>query len=57
MLGPRRGVAVVRFLNKRLVLGVTDHSINLLHEVDDDDDRDGPQSFQKTMDKADQGGP
>lgn len=56
MLGPRRGVAVVRFLNKRLVLGVTDHSINLLHEVDDDDDRDGPQSFKNAMDKADTGG-
>lgn len=55
-LGPRRSVVVVRFLNKRLVLGVTDHSINLLHEADDDHDRDhdrdGTQSFEKTLERA-----
>lgn len=31
-LGPRKSVIVVRFLNKDLVLGVTDHSITLLTE-------------------------
>jgi flagellar protein FliO/FliZ len=33
-LGQRRSVVVVRFLNKRLVLGVTDENINLLTELD-----------------------
>ncbi len=51
-LGPRRSVVVVRFLNKRLVLGVTDQSINLLHEAEDEPDRDGTQSFEKAMDAA-----
>lgn len=31
-LGPRKGLMVVRFLNKRLLLGVTDHQITLLTE-------------------------
>jgi flagellar protein FliO/FliZ len=31
-LGPRKSVIVVRFLNKDLVLGVTDHTITLLTE-------------------------
>ncbi len=33
-LGPRRSVVVVRYLNKRLVLGVTETSINLLTEME-----------------------
>lgn len=31
-LGPRKGLMVVRFLNKRLLIGVTDHQISLLAE-------------------------
>lgn len=31
-LGPRKGLVVVRFLNKRLLLGVTDQQISLLTE-------------------------
>ncbi len=31
-LGPRKGLMVVRFLNKRLLLGVTEHQITLLSE-------------------------
>ena len=31
-LGPRKGLMVVRFLNKRLLLGVTDQQITLLTE-------------------------
>ena len=31
-LGPRKGLMVVRFLNKRLLLGVTDQQISLLSE-------------------------
>ena len=34
-LGPKRSVAVVRFLNKRMVLGVTEAHITLLTELDD----------------------
>lgn len=33
-LGPRRSVVVVRYLNKRMVLGVTETSINLLTEME-----------------------
>ncbi len=32
-LGPRRGVAVVRYLDRVLVLGVTEHQVNLLTET------------------------
>lgn len=40
-LGPKRQIVVVRFLNKRLVLGVTDANINLLTETEaDHDDHD-----------------
>lgn len=35
-LGPKRSVTVVRFLNKRLVLGVTETQINLLTTVEAD---------------------
>ena len=31
-LGPRKGLMVVRFLNRRLLLGVTDQQITLLTE-------------------------
>jgi flagellar protein FliO/FliZ len=33
-VGPRKGLMVVRFLNKRLLLGVTDQQITLLTEQD-----------------------
>ncbi len=41
-LGPKKSVIVVRFLNKDLVLGVTDSNINLLTEnqVDEQGDQD-----------------
>lgn len=39
-LGPRKHVTVVRFLNKRMVLGVTDSSITCLHIQEDDDHAD-----------------
>ncbi len=32
-LGPRKGLTVVRFLDKRLLLGITDHNITLLQEI------------------------
>lgn len=40
-LGPKRGLMVVRFLNKRLLLGVTDHQITLLQETGVHDEQDG----------------
>ena len=33
-LGPKKGLAVVRYLNKRLLLGITEHQIVLLQESD-----------------------
>lgn len=53
-LGPRKGLMVVRFLNKRLLLGLTDQQITLLseeqvrHEPDNAD-------FQHIMDEARRG--
>ncbi len=35
-LGPKRGLAVVRFQDRTLVLGVTEHQINLVAEMDSD---------------------
>ncbi len=39
-LGPRKSLMVVRFLDKRLLLGVTDHQITLLKETGDNDEKD-----------------
>ncbi|MFW6324262.1 MAG: flagellar biosynthetic protein FliO [Desulfovibrionales bacterium] len=39
-LGPKKGVAVVRFLNKYLVLGVTDTHITKLAEMDAEHEQD-----------------
>lgn len=41
-VGPRKGLMVVRFLNKRLLLGVTDNRITLLSEVKADHERKEP---------------
>jgi len=48
-LGPKKSIMVVRFLNKLLVLGVTDQSINLLTEVDQSHET---HEFESTLDKA-----
>lgn len=37
-LGPKKNLIVVRFLNKRLLLGVTDQRITLIQELELDDD-------------------
>ncbi len=34
VLGPRKAICVVRFLNKRLLIGLSDNNINLLTELD-----------------------
>lgn len=38
-LGPKKSIAVVRFLNKVMVLGVTDSRITLLTEIDENNDQ------------------
>jgi len=48
-LGPRKNIMVVRFLNRLLVLGVTDQSINLLTEADVSDEH---KDFQAILDGA-----
>lgn len=50
-LGPRRSLAVVRFLNKRVLLGVTDHQITLLTETEDGHAHDTA-DFREAMDAA-----
>ncbi|WP_245588409.1 flagellar biosynthetic protein FliO [Desulfocurvus vexinensis] len=50
-LGPKKSIVVVRFLNKRMVLGVTDASINLLTQVDTGHDTDR-KDFDKALDEA-----
>lgn len=50
-LGPRKGLMVVRFLNKRLLIGITDHQISLLAE--EETEHEPPDTgFAKIMDDA-----
>ncbi|MBU1002545.1 MAG: flagellar biosynthetic protein FliO [Proteobacteria bacterium] len=51
-LGPKKQIVVVRFLNKRMVLGVTETSINLLTETESKHDDDSQADFTKSLDKA-----
>lgn len=51
-LGPKKYVVVVRFLNKRMVLGVTDSNINLLTEMDAGHDDDATHDFKQSLDEA-----
>ena len=48
-LGPRKQLVVVRFLNKQLVLGVTDTAINLIAEHQSD--HEPTPDFQTTLDQ------
>lgn len=50
-LGPRKGLMVVRFMNRRLLLGVTDHQITLLTEEKAENERKAS-SFEGYLDKA-----
>ncbi len=43
-LGPKRSIVVVRYQDKNLVLGVTEHSINLLTQTDVIHDEDSAAS-------------
>ena len=53
-LGPRKGLMVVRFLNKRLLLGVTDQQITLLTEEQAKHEPENA-DFQQVMDEARRG--
>ena len=48
-IGPKKSIVVVRFLNKDLVLGVTDTRINLLTESQINDE--SQQEFSKILSK------
>ncbi len=50
-LGPRKGLTVVRFLDKRLLLGVTEHQITLLQEIEVNGGK-GNVDFQSHLDDA-----
>lgn len=51
-LGPRKSVVLVRFLNKVLVLGVTESQINLLTQVDEPHDPASRTDFSATLQDA-----
>jgi flagellar biosynthetic protein FliO len=51
-LGPKKSLLVVRFLNKRLLLGVTDQQITMLTELSTDED-DTPLPAPSAADSAD----
>lgn len=48
-LGPNRGVYVVEVAGKFLVLGVTDHTINLLQEITDPEQTEKLQTLKPAM--------
>lgn len=54
-LGPRKGLMVVRFMGRRLLLGVTDQHISLLTEERNTDEHD-KSNFEDFLDNADNGG-
>ena len=53
-LGPRKGLMVVRFLNRRLLLGVTDQQITLLTEEQAQHEPENA-DFKQIMDEASRG--
>ncbi|MDR2745064.1 MAG: flagellar biosynthetic protein FliO [Desulfovibrio sp.] len=55
-LGPRKGLMVVRFLNRRLLLGVTDRQITLLTEEKACHEPHGA-DFRDIMEQVKNGGP
>jgi flagellar protein FliO/FliZ len=54
-LGPRKGLMVVRFLNRRLLLGVTDRQITLLTEEKARHEPHG-KDFRQIMEQVQNGG-
>lgn len=51
-LGPRRGLMIVRFMGRRLLLGATEQQITLLCEDYARNDEEQGQSFQRIMEDA-----
>ena len=54
-VGPRKGLLVVRFFDRLLLLGMTDHQITLLTEMDDHDAHDATASLQANAPSAEAG--
>ena len=51
-LGPRKGLTVVRFMGKRLLLGVTEQNITLLASEDTVSHENESKSFRQALDDA-----
>ena len=51
-LGPKRSVVVVRFLNKVLVLGVTESQVNLITEMEAGHEAHEHSDFTDSLEKA-----
>ncbi len=51
-LGPNKYIALVKVLEKRLILGVTDKSITLIKELVEDEDIDYAKVFEEHLQKA-----
>ncbi|GHV50392.1 flagellar protein [Deltaproteobacteria bacterium] len=56
-LGPKKSLVVVRFLNKQVMLGVTDQRITMIMELPGDEnnaqqDESDPPAFQARLEKA-----
>ncbi len=56
-LGNRQSVAVVRVQGRTLVLGVTEHQVNLLTEITDADGRAKGEGFANVLEGQDAQGP
>ncbi len=56
-LGPRKGLTVVRFMGKRLLLGVTEQNITLLSSEDTVSHENESKSFRQTLEDAAGAGP
>lgn len=56
-LGPRKGLTVVRFMGKRLLLGVTEHNITLLASEDTVSHENESTSFRQALADAADAGP
>lgn len=51
-LGPRKGLTVVRFMGRRLLLGVTEQTITLLASEDSVPHENESKSFRQVLDDA-----
>jgi flagellar protein FliO/FliZ len=56
-LGPKKSLVLVRFLNKDLLIGVTDSHISLLSEIEADDAQTHTDDFATELSRHHPGGP